>query len=311
RTGVRGQAPKGVGRGSAAPDQDDRAEAEGQEPEGGHGGQPLGRGHGQRGGGGQAGQEQRGGGGPDQDVGQGRGLEAAAPHGPADGQGDAEPAGRRRLDRQPAPEHRRARGPCPPPEEVADPGEVPEAEQGGGPDGHGLAAAGPSRPSGQLLGQRGVPGVEGDGGTAGQVLATDGGVAGRAVGRDQGQFGGERPGQQVGGGEQAQGFGAALGVVGGAVEAGHPLADPAGGHVLAAGLDKLVRSHRAPPTVGHREGGGDRNPKRNVAHRGRGTNRNQELFASTSAKGGAVDDGGAPPRRWATLPVGAPGSEAR
>src|SRR4029453_10068799 len=66
RTRVRGQAPKGVGRGSAAPDPDDRAEAGGQEPGGGDRGQPLGRGHGQRGGGGQAGQEQRGGGGPDQ-----------------------------------------------------------------------------------------------------------------------------------------------------------------------------------------------------------------------------------------------------
>src|SRR4029453_13230531 len=52
----------------------------------------------------------------------------------------------------------------------------------------------------------------------------------------------------VGGGEQAQRLGAALGVVGGALEAGPPLADPAGGHVLATGFDQLVRSHRAPPT---------------------------------------------------------------
>ena len=35
--------------------------------------------------------------------------EAAPAHGPADGQGDVQAAGRRRLDHQPAPEHRRSR----------------------------------------------------------------------------------------------------------------------------------------------------------------------------------------------------------
>jgi hypothetical protein len=79
------------------------------------------------------------------------------------------------------------------------------------------------------------------------VLAAGGGVAGGAVGVGERQLGCQRAGQQVGGGEQAERLGAALGVVGGPLEAGHRLTDPAGGHVLASGLHQLVRSHHAPP----------------------------------------------------------------
>src|SRR5215213_1396836 len=249
RTRVRGQAPRGTvdGRRSGPAGQDGRAEAEGQEPEGEHGGQPFRGGHGQHQGRGQAGEEERGGGGPDDDLGEGWGLDAAATHGPSGGEGDVEVAGGRRLDNQPAPEHDRARGPVQAGQQGPQAGKLAHAQEGGGADGDGLAAAVRSGPVGQPRGQRRVAGGEGDGGAAGQVLAAGGRVAGGAMGVGQGQLGGEGAWQQVGGGEQAQGLGAALGVVGGPLEAGHRLADPAGGHVLATGLDQLVGSHRVPP----------------------------------------------------------------